>query len=58
MRKFHIFILLAFFLSGFAWAQEEQDSTEVQTEVQAEAPEDVAADGEEEVDDSDLDEQT
>ena len=58
VTKFYIAILLAFLLSGFTWAQEEQDAAEVQTEGQSEAPEDAAADDEEEVDDSDLDEQT
>jgi adenine-specific DNA methylase len=58
VRKFYIAILLAFFLAGFAWAQEEGDSTEVQTESQAEASEAAAAEDEDEIDDSDLDEQT
>lgn len=56
--KFLIVILLAFFLPGSAWAQEEGDSTEVQVEDQAEAPDAEAVDDEEDVDDSDLDEQT
>ena len=56
--KFLIVILLAFFLAGSAWAQEEGDSAEGQTEGQAQAPEAAAADDAEEVDDSDLDEQT
>jgi len=56
--KFQITILLAFFLAGSAWAQEEEDSTAVQTEDRAEAPEAAAAVDEEEIDDSDLDEQT
>jgi hypothetical protein len=60
--KFLIVILLALFLPDSAWAQEEGDSTEDQVEDQvegqAEAPDAAAVDDEEDVDDSDLDEQT
>ncbi len=61
MPKFLIAILLVFFLAGPAWAQEESAAPEAETEApeaETEAPEAAEADDEEEVDDSDLDEQT
>ncbi len=56
--KLLLAILLLFFLAGSAWTQEEADAGEVQTEGQLESPDATAADDEEEIDDSDLDEQT
>lgn len=56
--KFLVTILLVLFLASPAWAQEEAESAEDQSESPVEAPGAAEADDEEDVDDTDLDEQT